>query len=130
MGKSKATKPSKPVTTETTMPAETNTPPTPPAESASQAPAPAKQAAAPRLRLDDSGMQSSYANYANVTSTREETVLLLGMIQAFDRTQNEIPVRLTDRVVMTPFVARRLARMLNNLITNYEAQFGPLGEEK
>ncbi len=110
------------------MPTETNTPPQ--TESANPEPAVAKTPAGPRLRVDDSAMQSRYANYANVTSTREETVLILGMIQAFDRAKNEVPVRVNDRIVMSPFVARRLSRMLNNLLQNYEAQFGPLGEDK
>ena len=88
-----------------------------------------KAPAGPRLRLDDTGMQTSYANYANVTSTREETVLMFGMIQAYRQAQNEVPVQLHDRIVMSPFVARRLSRMLINLLQNYEAQFGPLGED-
>jgi hypothetical protein len=74
-------------------------------------------------------MESSYANYANVTSTREETTLVFGMIQAFSRAQNEVPVKVNHRIVMTPFVARRLSRMLINLLQNYEAQFGPLGPD-
>ena len=111
------------------MPNETNTPTPPQTESANPEAAAAKSAG-PRLRIDDSAMQSSYANYANVTSTREETVLMLGMIQAYNRAQNEVPVRVNDRIVMTPFVARRLSRMLISLLQNYEAQFGPLGEDK
>jgi hypothetical protein len=114
----------------TSMPTETNTPAAAPSESAKSEPsAPSRAPAQPRLRLDDTAIQTTYANYANVTSTREETVLLFGMIQAFNRTNNEIPVKIVDRIVMTPFVARRLSRMLANLIQNYEAQFGPLGEE-
>jgi hypothetical protein len=114
----------------TSMPTETNTPAAAPSEPAMpEAPAPSRTPAQPRLRLDDTAIHTTYANYANVTSTREETVLLFGMIQAFNRANNEIPVKIVDRIVMTPFVARRLSRMLTNLIQNYEAQFGPLGEE-
>ena len=32
-----------------------------------------------RIKWDDSGMKSSYANVCNVTSTREEVVLVFGM---------------------------------------------------
>jgi hypothetical protein len=111
------------------MPTETNTTPSTPTETATPGTTAAKTPAAPRLRLDDSAAQTCYANYANVTSTREETVLIFGMIQAFNRAQNEVPVRVTERIVMTPFVARRLSKMLINLLQNYEAQFGPLGED-
>jgi hypothetical protein len=129
MRSSKSSKSAKPETTDSLMPTETNTPAPTPAETAKPEAAAAKPAAGPRLRLDESAMQSSYANYANVSSTREETVVMFGMIQAFNRAQNEVPVRVVDRIVMTPFVARRLSRMLVNLLQNYEAQFGPLGED-
>ena len=113
------------------MPTETNeTPASPQVETTSPKPDKGGKApAGPRLRLDDTGMQTSYANYANVTSTREETVLMFGMIQAYRQAQNEVPVQLHDRIVMSPFVARRLSKMLINLLQNYETQFGPLGDD-
>ena len=111
------------MSTETSKPTETQT------ENANPESAGAKAPAGPRLRLDDSAIKSSYANFANATSTREETVLMFGMLQGFNRGQNEIPVQLNDRIVMSPFVARRLSKMLVNLLHNYEARFGPLGEE-
>ena len=111
------------------MPNETNeTPASPQVETSNPKPA-GKTPTGPKLRLEDSTMQTSYANYANVTSTREETVLMFGMIQAYRQEQNEVPVQLHDRVVMSPFVARRLSRMLINLLQNYEKQFGPLSED-
>jgi hypothetical protein len=44
-------------------------------------PIPAAEAApaGPKIRWDDSQMQSSYANVCNVASTREEVVLLFGV---------------------------------------------------
>ena len=131
MSTSKTSKSAKAETTNTLMPNETNeTTASPQIETASPKPDKAgKTPAGPRLHLDDSAMQTSYANYANVTSTREETVLMFGMIQAYRQAQNEVPVQLNDRIVMSPFVARRLSRMLINLLKNYEAQFGPLSDD-
>ena len=111
------------------MTTETNTPTETPTENPNPEPAAGKAPAAPRLRLDDAAMKSSYANFANVTSTREETILMFGMLQSWGRGQSEIPVQLNDRIVMSPFVARRLSRMLASVLQNYEARFGPLGEE-
>ena len=119
----------KPTSSDQFMTTETNSPTETSAEIPSPAPAAGKSTPAPRLRLDDSSMKSSYANFANVTSTREETILMFGMLQAYNRGQNEIPVQVNDRIVMSPFVARRLSRMLNNVLQNYEARFGPLGDD-
>ena len=111
------------------MSTETSTPTEAQTENNKPEPAAARTANAPRLRLEETAMKSSYANFANVTSTREETILMFGMLQAYNRGQNEIPVQVTDRIVMSPFVARRLSKMLNNVLQNYEARFGPLGDD-
>ena len=42
-------------------------------------------AAGRQIKWDDSMMKSSYANVCNVTSTREEVVMLFGMNQAWNR---------------------------------------------
>jgi len=75
---------------------------------------------------DDSNMQSSYANVANVTGGREEIVLLFGMNQAWHSGQKEVKVQLSDRIVLSPFAAKRLSTLLNNVLKNYESQFGRL----
>ena len=111
------------------MSTETSTPTEPKTENANPEPAGAQTPPSPRLRLDDSAIKISYANFANATSTREETVLMFGMLQSYNRAQNEVPVQLNDRIVMSPFVARRLSRMLISLLKNYETRFGPLGED-
>ena len=38
-----------------------------------------------KIKWDDSNMKSSYANVCNVTSAREDVVMLLGMNQAWNR---------------------------------------------
>jgi hypothetical protein len=85
-----------------------------------------KQSQQMKVRWDNSNMRSAYANVCNVAGTREEIVFLFGMNQAFDVSQNEMSIQLSDRIVMSPFVAKRLAGLLNNVIKDYEAKYGVL----
>ena len=57
-------------------------------------------------------MKSAYANVCNVTSTREEVVMLFGMNQAWNRGQKEVTIQLTDRIVISPYAAKRLNMLL------------------
>jgi len=82
--------------------------------------------ATPSIRWDDSRMQSAYANVCNVASTREEVVLLFGINQAWHAGQQEIPIQLSSRIIISPHVARRLATLLTNVLTEHETRFGPL----
>jgi hypothetical protein len=81
---------------------------------------------ATKIVWDDSNMRSVYANVSNVAGGREEIVLLFGMNQAWHAGQAEVKVQLTDRVVLSPFAAKRLAVLLNNVVADYEKKFGKL----
>ena len=80
----------------------------------------------PKVNWDDSQMTSSYANVCNVSSTREEVVLLFGMNQAWQRGQEELTVQLTNRVILGPFAAKRLCALLVNVVKQYESRFGEM----
>ena len=82
-----------------------------------------------RIKWDDSGMKSSYANVCNVTSTREEVVLLFGMNQAWNRGQKEVTIQLTDRIIISPYAAKRLCALLDGVVKEYEKRFGTLNIE-
>ncbi len=82
--------------------------------------------AGPKIRWDDTNMKSSYANVCNVASTREEVVLLFGINQAWHSGQTEIPIQLTDRLILSPHVAKRLSILLDNVLKEYESRFGQL----
>jgi hypothetical protein len=79
-----------------------------------------------KIRWDSSNMRSAYANVFNVAGTREEVVLFFGMNQAWDASQKEMTVQISDRVVLSPFVAKRLSLVLNNVIRDYESRYGKL----
>ncbi len=86
--------------------------------------------AGPKIRWDDTHMQSAYANVCNVASTREEVVLLFGINQAWHSGQQEIPIQLTTRIIMSPHVAKRMATLLNNIIKEPESRFGVLQDSR
>ena|SRR4026207_850096 len=82
-----------------------------------------------KIKWDDSNMKSSYANVCNVTSTREEVVMLFGINQAWNRGQKEVTIQLTDRIIISPYAAKRLATLLEGVVKEYEKRFGTLTTE-
>ena len=82
-----------------------------------------------RIKWDDAAMRSSYANVCNVTSTREEVVMLFGINQAWNRGQKEVTIQLTDRIIISPYAAKRLATLLEGVVKEYEKRFGALNVE-
>src|SRR5258706_1419367 len=84
---------------------------------------------ATKIKWDDSNMKSSYANVCNVTSTREEVVMLFGMNQAWNRGQKEVTIQLSDRIVISPYAAKRLNLLLQGVVAEYERRFGALNAD-
>jgi len=85
--------------------------------------------AAPTVQFDVSNLQSSYANVCNVSSTREEVVLAFGVNNVWERGQANIQVQLTNRIVLNPHAAKRLAAVLNRVVAEYESKFGTLKDD-
>lgn len=83
-----------------------------------------RPATSPVVKFDDSGITNAYANVCNVSSSREEVVLVFGMNNAWERDASEVRVKLNSRVILSPFAAKRLAALLNTVIHQYEARFG------
>jgi hypothetical protein len=85
-----------------------------------------RRGATPKINWDDSQMKTAYANVCNVSSTREEVIVLFGTNQAWKGVEEEVTVQLSDRIILSPFAAKRLALLLNNVIQQYEGRFGTL----
>ena len=81
------------------------------------------------IRWDDTNLKSSYANVCNVSSTREEVVLVFGINQAWERGKPEVRVELSHRIILSPFAAKRLSLLLTNVVREYETRFGVLNLE-
>lgn len=82
-----------------------------------------------RVRWDDSDMSTSYANVCNVSSTREEVTLLFGTNQSWHTGQEEVVIKLSDRLILSPFAAKRLSLLLQNIVQQYEDRFGTLSTD-
>lgn len=85
--------------------------------------------ARPKVNWDDSQMATSYANVVNAASTREEVILLFGTNQSWKGVEEEVDVHLSNRVILNPYAAKRLALLLGGVVAQYEKRFGPLGVE-
>ena len=80
-----------------------------------------------KVNWDDSKMVTTFANVVNVLATREELTLLFGINQTWNVSQSkELTVQLSNRIVLTPYAAKRLLTLLTARMRDYEARVGPL----
>jgi len=84
-------------------------------------------ATVPTVNWDDSSMKTSYANVVNAASTREEVTLFFGTNLTWNPGQaKEFHVRLSDRIVLNPYAAKRLWILIGAILKEYESRFGAL----
>ena len=88
--------------------------------------APETQQLAAKVHWNTQSLKSSYANFCNATSTREEVVLNFGVSNNWDRTPQEMEIELAHRIVLSPFAAKRLLGILTKLVGEYESRYGQL----
>ena len=79
-----------------------------------------------RIVVDSAGAATNYSNSCHVASTKEEIVLNFGLNQAWDQGQADMRVQVTNRIILSPFAAKRLALLLGAVVQQYERQFGAL----
>ncbi len=78
------------------------------------------------IKWDVAKMSTSYANVCNVSSTREEFTILFGINKTWNPEQRELTVDMSDRVILNPFAAKRMALLLSNVIRQYEDRYGEI----
>ena len=84
----------------------------------------------PSLKWDDSAMSTSYANVVNLSMTREEVGLFFGTnLTSGMGATNELTIRLSDRIIMTPHAAKRFSSLLVANLKAYEERYGKLDIE-
>ncbi len=78
-----------------------------------------------KVTWDDSQMQTSFANVINVINSREEFTLLFGTNQTWNMVGSKsLTVKLSNRIVLTPYAAKRLHTLLGQHVKDYEDRFG------
>ena len=79
-----------------------------------------------RDRWKTDNVKSSYANFCNASSTREEVVLNFGVSHDWERQPQDMEIELSHRIVLSPFAAKRLSQLLQKLVGEYETRYGEL----
>src|ERR1700743_1982139 len=79
----------------------------------------------------DKNMATHFANVVNVQSTREQVDLFFGTNQTWNVAGNsQVAVDLTNRIILTPFAAKRLWTVLGGVWRKYESRHGALDIER
>lgn len=95
-----------------------------PAEGTVPTPA-APPAAQPQFPTDYSSLSTVYTNFCRVSVTPEELVLDFGLNTQLSPAPTE-PVKLSHRVVMNFYTAKRLLNALIGVVSNHENTYGAL----
>ncbi len=83
------------------------------------------QAQAPQFTVDASALQSIYTNWYRVTGTPEELVIDFGLNPQMGQVPTE-PIKLSTRLVMNFYTAKRLLNALQFAVQRHESFFGVL----
>ena len=95
-------------------------PSSPPAAEPSAEPAVRQQ-----IEIDDSHIVAGYANFCRVSSTPEELILDLGL-NPQPLSPEQHTVKVSQRIILNHFTAKRLMAALGAAIQRYEQTFGVL----
>src|SRR5438128_5888429 len=80
---------------------------------------------APQFTVDMSALSTAYANFCRVTGTPEELVLDFGLNTQMTPVPSE-PVKLTHRLVVNYFTAKRLLGAMHMAVQQHENVYGVL----
>ena len=80
-----------------------------------------------QLQWNDSGMTTRFANVVNIQSTREQVDLFFGTNQTWNAgNEGVLTIELSNRMILSPFAAKRLSLALNGVLREYEQRYGAL----
>ena len=101
---------------------------TPPAAPIAGGP-PAQQPMQIQIPIDVSKMQSVYCNFfrLSLSSSTEEVLMDIGLHSGIMPAPNAVePIHLSHRIVLNPYVAKRLMESLRQIVARHEQAFGAL----
>ncbi|MGL6073487.1 MAG: DUF3467 domain-containing protein [Fimbriiglobus sp.] len=81
-----------------------------------------------QVQVDISKMETVYANFVrlSLSSSTEEVVMDVGMHTGILTPAGMEPIQLTHRLIMNPYVAKRLLDSLRQIVARHEQAFGAL----
>jgi hypothetical protein len=83
-----------------------------------------------RLRVDESKLETTYANAFRTNTSAEEVIIDFGLNLVVPPTQQEatpeIRFQANERIILNYYSAKRLALALGQVIRRHEEQFGEL----
>ena len=83
------------------------------------------------VQWNDKDMATTFANVVNVQSTREQVDLFFGLNRTWNVAgDGQVAVDLANRVILTPFAAKRLWTVLGGVLREYESRYGALDVER
>jgi hypothetical protein len=85
--------------------------------------APTAPQAPPQIAVDTTGMHSTYVNWYRVTGTPEELILDFGLNPEHGQIPTQ-PIKLTERLVLSFYTAKRLLAHLQFAVARHEGLFG------
>jgi hypothetical protein len=88
--------------------------------------APPQQGQPQQAKVSTANLKTSYCNMCSTNITREEVVLNFGVNQNWDRPESP-ELSLEHRIILSPFLAKRLSQLLNKVVEDYETRHGALG---
>lgn len=81
-----------------------------------------------QVQVDMSKMQSVYANFfrLSLSLSTEEVLMDVGLHTGLMSGQGMEPIQMSHRLVMNPYVAKRLIESLRQIVARHEQAFGAL----
>ncbi len=86
----------------------------------------AQQQAAQQLQLDDSNIQACYANFCRVMGSPEELSIDFGFNPQTMGPPPTSPLKVTQRIIVNHYTAKRLLAALQHSVQQHERVFGVL----
>ena len=77
-----------------------------------------------RIRYILGKCETQYANCFTGSAIREEVVLKFGIHHNWERRGEAPNIEMSERIILNPYTAKRLANVLRQAISEYERRFG------
>ena len=77
------------------------------------------------IQVDESKLQTCYANFCRVTGSPEELIIDFGMNSQPINSDGK-PVAINQKIVLNFFTAKRLLQALHVSVARHESVFGPI----